>query len=542
MLRYPVLLCEFMKLSETASPVLMTSKRIVAAFVIYMAVLAIGSVLCVAIDYPAPRGDDAVYKSPGAEWATHGKFSIPALTGLLRTAKDGFAHYPPLYPLFFGLWYLAWGFSLQSTLACAHLIHIIHTMLVGMVTYRLLSVAVRKSLATQTLLTMAVMGTTFANCAYFDRPEELGLCLVWWGFWRWGMAARPLRWMDFAGWGSALGIAALVAPFTGLLAALTVTLRTLLEGGRLQRDRRLDGRTGTALVGKLIMAAAVSMTMVVAWIVLVERQVPGILRDQLLEGNLAFSAGFRHLTWFERLMEIPKNFAFQPPQLPVALVGLFSVPMAWLNRGLRNGPLAIIWCTVVASILLVVVVRPTAYTYFGATLALCAPCFALAMSRFLPESPDWQRLLTWCLVACCVLVSYRDLFQFARSWTHLPTEEQALVAQERLHSWISPGELVAVTSRHWYAFQGRNPWREAFFSTLRSDEEIRRCKWLVLTPESGKPFYLDAFELVAATSVSASRDRTYAYTLWRRKSSGDEKSTHWDESARRFEAARQPQS
>src|SRR5262245_22951341 len=84
--------------------------------------LAIASAMLVYWEIPAPRGDDAAYKSPAAEWAQHGRMIVPGLTGLLTTADQGFAHYPPLFPLIYGLWYRVWGFGLRSTLACSFVI------------------------------------------------------------------------------------------------------------------------------------------------------------------------------------------------------------------------------------------------------------------------------------------------------------------------------------------------------------------------------------------------------------------------------------
>ena len=82
---------------------------------------------------------------------------------------------------------------------------------------------------------------------------------------------------------------------------------------------------------------------------------------------------------------------------------------------------------------------------------------------------------------------------------------------------MPPGELVAVTALHWQFFQGRNPWREAYFSSLLNSDEVRRCRWLVLPPGLGTPDFLDAFELVDRLPSTESDGRNYGYTLWRRR-------------------------
>ena len=68
---------------------------------LYGSVLACGIVLACGLGgfgFPCPSGDDAMYKSPAAELAQHGRLAIPCALGFLPRADVTFACYPPLVP------------------------------------------------------------------------------------------------------------------------------------------------------------------------------------------------------------------------------------------------------------------------------------------------------------------------------------------------------------------------------------------------------------------------------------------------------------
>jgi hypothetical protein len=205
--------------------------------------------------------------------------------------------------------------------------------------------------------------------------------------------------------------------------------------------------------------------------------------------------------------------------LAISLAGLVLVPWAWSRRELVHRPAIILWSGAAFSLALVAFLRPGAYTYFGATLFLFNPLFALAFSRFVADPSPGLRRAAWVAVAVCVVVSGRTLVDHAWYASRLPDAERPGQAAQLVRTVVPAGELVAVTPRHWHAFQGRNPWRDAFLAALRSDDEVARCRWLVLSPSVGSPPYLDKFELVAQSPVSAPDDYTYAYSVWRRKAS-----------------------
>jgi len=64
-----------------------------------------------------PRADGATYTAMGHAWAETGAFLMPYgdVTTSEPTPPGLSHHYPPLYPLYLGLWYKALGFSLATT-------------------------------------------------------------------------------------------------------------------------------------------------------------------------------------------------------------------------------------------------------------------------------------------------------------------------------------------------------------------------------------------------------------------------------------------
>ena len=170
--------------------------------------------------------------------------------------------------------------------------------------------------------------------------------------------------------------------------------------------------------------------------------------------------------WLERFASFPVTLAYHPPQLAIALAGLVLVPWAWSRRELVHPPAIILWTGAACSLVLVAFVRPGAYTYFGATLFLFNALFALGFSRFVAApSPDLRRA-GWVAVAVCVAISGRSLVAHVWYASRLPDAERPGLAAQSVRAIVPAGDLVAVTPRHWHAFQGRNPWRDAFLAAL----------------------------------------------------------------------------
>ena len=112
----------------------------------------------------------------------------------------------------------------------------------------------------------------------------------------------------------------------------------------------------------------------------------------------------------------------------------------------------------------------------------------------------------------------------------LPDEERVDPIFARLAQRVPAGESVATTSRYWYLFQGRNPWRlTAIYPHLSEQQRRDWATWIVLPPEHGsdeeRQELTRSFDLVERVpsdyqTVAPSfhrEDRTWAYELYRRK-------------------------
>lgn len=477
--------------------------------------LVLASAALIGLDFPAPRGDDAVYKSPGAEWVQRGRMAVPCLAGDLATAELGFAHYPPLYPAFFAGWYRAFGVSLASSLAGCYALRLAHAGLVGLVAWRLLRTHAEALPREHAGLVACGVFATWANCAYFDRPEELGLCGAWLGFLIWGMAERSLARRDYAAWGLVCGVSALAAPFAGGLSSLLVAVRW----GRELALNATESRRGFLGRGFDVGVAALACLGVVgAWIAWLEWRSPGLLRDQLWSGALPYVGGEQRLPWLTKMRQLPATWLFHPPQLPVALVGLCAAPLAWRGAWRKRANEWTLWSAATCALILVALARPTAYTYFGATFAMLTPLFACGMARFVGrDNPRALRCLGWLLVVICAGLGARDQLHRLAAWPRVPAELRPAAVATRLRELIPPGDRVVATPRHWQVFQGRNPWRDAFLSTRSTDAEALRCQWLVLYPGVGEPPFLHHFELVERSLVAPDDPHSFAYSVWRRR-------------------------
>jgi hypothetical protein len=126
-------------------------------------------------------------------------------------------------------------------------------------------------------------------------------------------------------------------------------------------------------------------------------------------------------------------------------------------------------------------------------------------------------MFLWLLLGSCLLAAVRDLGTVGwNTWKLLPAEQSDAI-QRQLHAMIPESDRVAVTARHWHAFQGRNDWREAFFASRIHDQEILACEWLVLPKDCGRPDFLSAFELVRQVDTCVPSHYTYAFDLYRRR-------------------------
>jgi hypothetical protein len=162
----------------------------------------------------------------------------------------------------------------------------------------------------------------------------------------------------------------------------------------------------------------------------------------------------------------------------------------------------------------VALLRPAAYTYFGAALIVLLPCLGVALVGDLC-GPGPRRRLALAALLACTAAAYGETGRLALLGQWSPESQTPDHMFAQLREAIPPGQSVAATSTHWLAFQGRNPWREVLFAA-GDPREVVQCQWLVLPYGVGQPDFIDRFERVAPAAPQPAQ-QNYGYSLWRRR-------------------------
>lgn len=489
---------------------------------------------------PVPRWDDGAYKSPGAEWVQHGRMTVPCSKGFVPRAEEIFAAYPPLYQMEVGAWYKAFGISLRSTLAFSFAVHLLGVLGVMALAGRLVRTAagplplLAGRIPAAAAMVVAVGLIHLANLSRFDRLEEAALLCMWLEMLLvHGLATRP-GWRRALASGLLLGLTGLTAPWAGVLGVLTISLRALLTA--LQTETSQRGATWRAMAGHLAVAAAATLALVATWFGVMEHFWPGAVVGQFGATFLYLKNSQVAVGGWQKLAGLLGTLRDNRLQLPAAGVALALFAVAVKRIGWRRvSPLGWSLCLgAVLGTLLLAIVRPAAYFYFGATLILLLPCLAWAVAEGLGAAaaavardggasgrsarrgihPRWLAAILLICVAAAALES--GLWTMAPGW--LPADQRPDRVFSELQQVIPPGQTVATTAVHWLAFQGRNPWRELLFAPTTPDEALK-CQWLVLPGYVAPPEFIDRFELVAAVPVAHKPLQGYGYSLWRRRSS-----------------------
>jgi hypothetical protein len=483
-----------------------------------LAVSAVGLVVSCVLTvhgFPCPKGDDAVYKSPAAELVQNGRLAVPCYKGFLVEAEEVFLQYPPLYQLLLAGWYAVFGVSLYSSLAFHFLVHLLNVIALMELARRLLAARheVPWGVRHAVLLLVGMIG--LGNLAYFDRPEEVAMLWLWveilvvhGAFTRSGYGRAALS-------GLLIGLAALTVPWVGLLGGAILAVRAVTTYARqplgTPAEHWAQAGTHAALAVVVAVALAGSWCGSMMWLYpeVFEQQFFGTIRYLGAEqgsGSLA-----------ERLGRFATTVFYNPPQLPATLFVLVVFPMAVARRGWRRvEPVALALLSAgVAGIVGVALLRPIAYTYLGASQMLLLGCFAPAAAWLATADDRGKARLGLAIAGLCALVAFKDSGTALVACARQPATERAEGAYARLADSVPPEDLVAVTPRHWHLFQGRNPWRDVYFSSLTTPQEVLRCEWMVLTEEVGKPPFIEAFQKV--DEVSDSGTHSYGYSLWRRR-------------------------
>jgi len=460
---------------------------------------------------PIARGDDAFYKAPGAELASTGRFASPSVTGYLPQIEDVYAAYPPLYSWAFAGWVKLFGFSLVSATAFNHALHLLGTAALVWAAAALLR-PLQLSSAAKTALVAALAVVHFGNLRFFDRQEELALIFVWLelALWSGGVRYAALT-------GLCVGLAILVGPWPGMLAAGAVGLRMLLEAATARRIPWSHWLT-------TVFVAALPLGLCLAW---VEFNHPGLAATQFREhvGRVP-----KVLAW-EHPDDWARSWTYAPYQLPFVLLGVMLLPRAlarpWTPE--RRAALATTVVSVVA-ILAGGAWRADSYVYLWAALLLLFPYLAFAIGTALKQAKSaGERRLLLAMTAAATLVALRDPVALAINAAQFPVEDRPQAVFARLHERIPTSGIVATTPRYWHAFQNRNPWRQTAILPWISNEERLKWQWIVLPLGHGDERFrerlLDGFELVEKwpahfelwAPTFAPDERTWAYELYRRR-------------------------
>ena len=402
----------------------------------------------------------------------------------------------------------------------SYTIHLINAVGISLVTARLLKDNTDLSDFSRGLAIAATGLIQVANLSYFDRPEETALILVWLEMllvWN-PSATRIFPRALFSG--VLIGSSALIAPWVGLLGALTITFRSMIEAGQQKFAKQPNWKSP---VFSLVMTGITAALLAGAWYVWINHHYPGVVRDQFEVISNYIKNDQMMGTALDRPGEFLRTMLFNRFQLLATMLTLLFYPMFVVGRGWRqtNCLSIAIYLAAATTIIFCGITRPSAYTYLGASQMLLLPCFGPAVSRYLTGKSAASLRFGIAIVSFCVLFSFGDAARLGIRSLRLPERERPRAAFDRLREIVPADARVSATSRHWYAFQGRNQWIEAFWCSFSDPPETLKCEWLVLYPGMGMPDFIDAFTLVEELPNTASGDETYAWSLWRLKTESE---------------------
>jgi hypothetical protein len=476
----------------------------------YLTVLLLGvaqAVWLTWIGVPCVTSDHAVYHSPAAELVEHGRLIIPGFGHLFPRTDVAFACYPPLYQFLVAGWYFLFGFSLRTALAFNFVAHILNALAI----MRITDLSLSKTPLTPRVRILSLLAVGVIQLGYlvhFDRQEETALLFVWAEI----LFCQGLGWRRATGSGLCIALAALICPFVGILAAMVVGFRAFFQTWR-HAAKPADWIRSAMRLAYIGLVAALP---VAGWVVYLETRYPGILNDQFF-GTLRWIAAHNEPASLANNTRIFfSSFFYCRPQAPIFLATLALFP--WFYRlsvkPARQPLLLALYVTTCLTIALLACIRPEATTYISAVEILFLPCFIPAFARYLIGDAAARRFGLILLTLFVAFASYRGAQWASLPWRWGPGESPD-EACRRLHEVIPAGELVNITGRHWYCFQGRNPWREAYF--MQDELELLNAKWLVLAQGIGLPPFIDAYELVEQVPLHVDREQSYAYSIWRRR-------------------------
>jgi hypothetical protein len=474
----------------------------------------------VALALPPPETDDAWFKSPAAHLAVTGQLASPGITGFFPNVHEVFAAYPPLPGWLLGGLFALFGVTPRTAVAYSMGVHVLSALALTAVAQRTLEGWEMPDWVRWTA-TVSVGLAWLPGDRLLDRPEEIGLLFVWADV-LWRGPPHPLGRAAISG--VAAGTAALCAPFSGLLGGLSLALRAL-AASRVSHPGSWSGTIAAATL-PIATGAATSIAIFLCWVGWLEVVHPGEFQAQFL--------GAMHAA--EEMMPYPADFqtfrtaVAQSLMTQATLVPAFLFAAAWFPIAIqRLRPVAggeayaaracavAIYVSAMVGLLLGIGRRPWAYTYFWASAEVFFACLPLVLAAVLTDKDN--PMLGRVVSVVILVIAWCGPAQTLGWYVLEAPEARQDGATAELHRLIPPGECVQTTTRHWMAFEGRNPWRDAIFLSKRNVSALDDCDWLVTRAGGGAslPPYIDEFELLAEQPARAPDSHTFAWSVYRRR-------------------------
>jgi hypothetical protein len=311
-------------------------------------------------------------------------------------------------------------------------------------------------------------------------------------------------------------MAGFVGPFPGMLAATAVALRHIWELKAVRAPWMIPARWA--------LAGAVAILPLGLWVLWMERSYPGLALEQFR----AHVGRVPHVSAFKNPTALLNSFRYSPFHLPLLLlfgVMLFGAPRSIWGKPSFGAPLV----TAALGLLTTVLWRADSYVYLWASLALALPCLAyLVAVRLAFAESTKDRAMLAALAVLCTLPTLRDPVTLAVQAWQMPASERPPALFAKIAKRVPPGEIVAITPRHWHLFQNRNPWRQAAALAWLTPEQRREAKYVVLPYRYGGPAYrkalLDGYQLIEESPPEFSPwkpsfpegERGWDYEIWER--------------------------
>jgi hypothetical protein len=475
------------------------------------------TVLFVVLGAPPPGSDDAWYKGPAASLAMHGRLANPGLAGMFERAEEVSAVYPQLAQVLLGGFYAVFGVTRRVSIAWDMLIHTLGALAIATTGLRLTrGFSIEPRVAWWSALVTGVVW--LAGHRVLDRLEAVGLLFVWLDLAL--MQQRRFTPPRAALAGIFAGLAGLCAPWAGVLGGALIV-------GRALSDTWTGSVRGVLLaVPAVVFGGLTTIGVFALWVAAMEWGYPGIVDEQFLGAirTTKIYEGSGSVALTRTLALLWRNLMVEATVVPALVLSALWLPLAFKELPRAQGDAAAqarrlaiaLNAAGLSAIVVGAVWRPTTYFYLWASAQLALPALTLVVARFLRSGGK-------VLVVGVVAVAWWSVGLTVGFHFQNDPRERLDGAHASILEIVPPGEPVAVTTTHWIAFEGRNPWVDVTSLYKFSPELISQYDWLVLGTGVGrdKPDkIMGQFELVDSVDTVAKAQVTYAWAVYRRAHPG----------------------